>query len=71
MDNNARQEIDTFSLPRTFWLALWEVRIYLIQNLEFVDRIYGPGRDDSLRYAFDLMDDYLKKTLEDHQILEE
>lgn len=68
--DQANWEITEFSLPKAFWIALSEVRTYLIRNSEFVDRIYGMDRDPSLRQAFDLMDECLKKMLDDHSLLE-
>lgn len=64
-------EIVNYPLPRAFWIGLWEVRLYLIRNEEFTDFIYGKGdRDDSLRRAFDMVDDYLKAMLIEDGFLE-
>jgi hypothetical protein len=70
MEDDDAWEIRTFHLPLAFWEALWKLRCVLLFTERFSDLIYGMHRNRSLRQAFDLVDVYLKKSLEELDAVE-
>jgi hypothetical protein len=51
------QRYRSYLLPPEFWGALMQVRQYLFESEEFVEKVYGhTERDELLRSAFCLVD---------------
>lgn len=51
------QRYRSYLLPPEFWGALIQVRQYLFQSEEFVEKVFGhTERDELLRAAFGLVD---------------
>lgn len=59
-------EYQSYTLPKTFWESLHQVRNYWMKNDAFARDIYRlQSRSTPLREAFDLVDTWLKRHWED------